>query len=216
MVVLTAINLVQQDIVLDESVDTTLSQRQSLPDTKRLSGFSNEIRSWVVLQQEAEIPDQDLKVGLALHGVIDYILGVVSAKQVEIKSHMCQYSPRYLISISCSQINFLARNSITRHLLNKPLAKDSEGQVLVQGAALCVLSKRPAVMNILTNGLNWVFYKISEVPDAGAAGKPFKASKTRTLSVLEPEELPVILRLLKTSILSSPGAFEILAAAAKT
>ncbi|KAJ6611151.1 hypothetical protein B0H10DRAFT_2057735 [Mycena sp. CBHHK59/15] len=215
MVVLTAINLAQQDIVLDDSVDTTLSQRHSLPDTKcLLDGFSNEIRSWVVLQQEVEIPDQDLKVGLTFHGVLDYILGVVSTTQVDIKPHRFLGAQLY-DSAFAEQTIRKSLSSIVEAKSMYTMNQNAHGQVLVQGAALCILSKRPAVVNILTNGLDWVFYKISKVPDAGAAGKPFKASRTRMLSVLEPEELPVILRLLKTSILSSPDEFEILAAVAK-
>ncbi|KAJ7695481.1 hypothetical protein B0H17DRAFT_1198700 [Mycena rosella] len=230
MVVLTAVNLAQQEIGKKPAVDNALRERHVLKDAKcRVDGYPHKIGSWIVLHQEVEIPDQDVRRGLAVHGIIDYLIGVTPAKRV--KDQMRDH--RFLSQGFSGDIRHSMATLAEAKARLTLTAEKARAQVLVQGAAVCVMTQRRSVVNILTDGFDWIFFVISKRPNRkklnsklakgsiqkrlnatkkpAEAPKPFKASMTCSLNVLVPGDLAIILRLLKTAIISDATSFESLA-----
>ncbi|KAJ7016304.1 hypothetical protein C8F04DRAFT_1069988 [Mycena alexandri] len=83
LVLLTAMELAQQQIAESPDVDDALCARHSLEEyeSNSLDSDVREVRSWVVLHQELDIPDQELLPGMFLHSTFDYLLGVVPARK---------------------------------------------------------------------------------------------------------------------------------------
>ncbi|KAF8144136.1 hypothetical protein K438DRAFT_1945554 [Mycena galopus ATCC 62051] len=81
MVVLTAVDLAQKEIEEHTGVDDSEARRanHSLSDLKSSFSGGPQVHSWVVLHQEVSISDQQMLPSLALHGIIDYLLEVISA-----------------------------------------------------------------------------------------------------------------------------------------
>jgi hypothetical protein len=76
---MTAIELAQSQIGQDQALDQNLCDRHSLTGDKCSVAGSANVGAWVVLQQEFEVPEQQLRPGLAVHGILDYVIGVVRA-----------------------------------------------------------------------------------------------------------------------------------------
>ncbi|KAF8152031.1 hypothetical protein K438DRAFT_1987984 [Mycena galopus ATCC 62051] len=79
MVVLTAVDLAQKEIEEHTGVDEARRANHSLSDLKSSFSGGPQVHSWVVLHQEVSISDQQMLPSLALHGIIDYLLEVISA-----------------------------------------------------------------------------------------------------------------------------------------
>ncbi|KAJ7866677.1 hypothetical protein B0H13DRAFT_2352417 [Mycena leptocephala] len=89
---------------------------------------------------------------------------------------------------------FLRPPQLIHHLHNSlcsileakaPNTMDSENawtQVTAQGAALCLLTKRPSVVNTWTDGLHWQFVHITKMPDQGSISPPLKAARSERTS----------------------------------
>lgn len=46
-----------------------------------LTASGRSVRSWVVLQPEVRIADQQVAPGTAFHGVLDYVIGIAPAEE---------------------------------------------------------------------------------------------------------------------------------------
>ncbi|KAJ7146093.1 hypothetical protein C8R44DRAFT_845349, partial [Mycena epipterygia] len=207
MVVLTAIGLAQRLINQNEDVDHSLCERHSLHGPKcHVAGSDRKIGAWVVLHQKVDIPDQILRQGLSFHGTLDCILAVVAASKVraEMKAPAFLsdelYGSELVDQIADSLATIKTTSTVNEH--------KAFSQVAAQGAALCVMTKRASVVNILTNGAQWKFVRVAKTSGINRvtrktrsaqpqseARKPFKAAQTRMLDVFR--NLPVILRLLR-------------------
>ncbi|KAJ6576681.1 hypothetical protein DFH09DRAFT_366019 [Mycena vulgaris] len=211
LVLIAAIEIAQDEVASNDFVDKSLGQRHGfdVADKKKYPG----VQSWLLLHQEVKIPDQDLKVGLAFHGVLDYMVAVVPKEMLiptQDKSNFFGAGLSALLSpqqFAKSMVYIQEAKSLTTMESN-----EAEAQVIVQGATMCKLTNRPNVTNVLTNGHYWTFYVISKkskskFPGGDKREKLFRYSKTRPLNVLRSEDLPIILRLLKAAILFSPEEF---------
>ncbi|KAJ7471955.1 hypothetical protein FB451DRAFT_311656 [Mycena latifolia] len=198
LVLIAVIAMAQREVASNDSLDQDLSQRHGFPDDqKKYHG----VQSRILLHQEVEIPDQDLKVGLAFHGFLAYMVAIIPRRMLIPKREKPTLVGAGITGLLSPKTiaNSIAYIQEAKSLSTMESAEDG-AQVIVQGAAMCVLTKRPTVINVLTNGIFWTFYIISKSPDGDKAEKPFRSSKTRTLHVLEPEDLAIILRLLKAAV----------------
>ncbi|KAF8147151.1 hypothetical protein K438DRAFT_2090895 [Mycena galopus ATCC 62051] len=196
MVVLTAVDLAQKEI---------------------------EEQSWVVLHQKVSISDQQMLPSLALHGIIDYLLKVISAIDARLAARgMADCLRSGLLSI------LEAKSDSTFH------SAKSWAQVAAQGTALsvrddvCIFpSGRASIINTLTDGRRWRFARVSmrtrpdpkrrstrlsaKAPPADPKVAPFTTARTPVYNIAEHRDLAVVLRLLTISILSAAEDFERLA-----
>ncbi|KAJ6571853.1 hypothetical protein B0H19DRAFT_1131569 [Mycena capillaripes] len=167
LMVLTAVELAQAQISADEDIDRVLGDRHALNGRKyHVAGNSSKSQSWVVLLPETDVPDQTVRPGVAFHGTLDYLLGVVDADKVagELKTD----------GFLTDWIYTFDQRNIRRHAVTSVLEVKSEGgiemesfaQAAAQGAALCVMTRRPSVINVLTNGRHWVFMRVAKNSDA--------------------------------------------------
>ncbi|KAJ6551344.1 hypothetical protein B0H19DRAFT_1157291 [Mycena capillaripes] len=269
LMMLTAIELAQKQIAEKPDIDEALRIRHSLTGPKARVSDGHEVGSWIVLHHEVEIPDQYLLPELAMHGVLDFVVAVVSARKAmdamnsgsPFLPKASLYAPRTFIQYIETALATLLEAK-TQHTLETPKIW---AQVTAQGAAICVSTNRPSVINILTDGLQWQFVRVDETPDTASAPEPrrrrstdrpteppsssaptssappaapptnsrttsqriaskqtapttpkkpapFKAARTRLLSIFNKQDLPMVLRLLTLAITSSPDEFEELAA----
>ena len=74
LILLTATKLAQQQIKQNKVIEDTIRARHSVPSDDDDSG-------WVVLHQEVVIPDQALSGNVYFHGILDHLIGIVSAKR---------------------------------------------------------------------------------------------------------------------------------------
>ncbi|KAJ7442730.1 hypothetical protein B0H11DRAFT_2291985 [Mycena galericulata] len=224
MIVLTAIDLAQKQIAQKTTVDDNLRKNHSLSHVKSSISDGPPVHSWVVLHQEVSIPDQKMLPSLALHGIIDYLLAVISAIDARLASEDDGF--------------FMRREGTDDHLrgglLSLMEAKSdttfrsgkSWAQVAAQGAALCVMTGRACIINTLTDGQRWRFARVSKRtrqdtprkskrPSAKAPEPklaPFTTATTPVYNISKHRDLAVVLRLLTISILSAAEDFETLAA----
>ncbi|KAJ7282100.1 hypothetical protein C8J57DRAFT_1219840 [Mycena rebaudengoi] len=231
LIVLTAVELAQRCISEQAEVDERVCGRHHLTGPKWSSDVNGRpVGSRVVLHQEVDIPGQPLLPGVALHGILDYLLGVVPADHVKEAFIPTQNSLSYI------------GRSLASILVTTIDSPKAWSQVTAQGAALCVLAKRKSVINALTDGNKWIFVNISKTPDQApplqtpnnggrrSSGrlaskqalptvtetetkKPFTVASTRILDIHGAQrDLAIVLRLLTNSILESPEIFNKLAA----
>ncbi|KAJ6551349.1 hypothetical protein B0H19DRAFT_166741 [Mycena capillaripes] len=159
LILLTAIKLAQQQIDQNEDVDSAIRARHSPDDNS--SG-------WVVLHQEVNIPDQALLTKVSFHGVLDYLIGIVSAEFAQQALKSGKFLERNKLRIHSEFLddiqNLLATITESKAKLtgHNPAAW---AQVTAQGAAMTVLTHRPSVMATLTDGVIWRFVRISKIPD---------------------------------------------------
>ncbi|KAJ7736885.1 hypothetical protein B0H16DRAFT_1572973 [Mycena metata] len=237
LVVLTAVDLAQQQIGEKGAVDDALCQRHSLVGSKHRDASGRKIGSWVVLQQDVEVEDQLLLPGLALHGIFDYIVGIVSAKDAR---NAFRSGEGYLtpLSLYCPpELLYHTEKTLTSIVEAKAGMEDDPAwyQATAQGAALCFLTERTSVINALTDGVYWQFFRVSKTPDEVVKPtrsrsrrraatfalpkeekKPFKVASTQILNIFNSKgrDLAIVLRLLTLSILETPEDCEKLAAGA--
>ncbi|KAJ6584685.1 hypothetical protein B0H19DRAFT_1249631 [Mycena capillaripes] len=197
LLILTAIRLAQREILNKDELDKLLAERHKRPGeiwqpsvSTKLTDVGKAVRSWVVFEPQIDISDQDLGSGRVVHGILDYIIGVVSAQQVNIVWDDPE-RPFTAGGLECSTSSI----SVTKEF------GDAEGQVLTQGASLCISTKRSAMVNVLTDGSRWQFYLINRHCKITDDGHAFGASRTRVLHTASRTDLPVILRLLVISII---------------
>lgn len=184
MILLTAIRLSQRRIIQEDAVDKDLAERHSFSHRPvQPQGIGKKISTWILIQPEVTVPDQDLKPQFAVHGVLDYLIGMrattadgtstwsVSSSgclipftnPVKSRINTSTAGAHHVvfvvspISISCSDwapaqtklassTNAL-RGSMATICEAKSFATfddpDTEGQVLVQGASMCVSAYVP-------------------------------------------------------------------------
>ncbi|KAJ6584102.1 hypothetical protein DFH09DRAFT_266625 [Mycena vulgaris] len=205
MVVLAAIDIAQQELSSDPTLDNEVCERYEFqrPERPKRCLPSDKLRSWILMNQEVTIPDQDLKAGLAFHGIPDYMVSVVNAAKVH------PFPTRFLRALeagvySSDTVKGHGVASIMEAKSHSTMdSSDARAQVLVQGAALCVYTKRRTVVNVLTDGTMWKFHTVSKTPDEelNEGDKPFQASETCALDVLHPGHLAIVIRLLTAAIL---------------
>ncbi|KAJ7191641.1 hypothetical protein GGX14DRAFT_481196, partial [Mycena pura] len=231
LVLLTAVNLAQRRICESPETDDALRIRHRL-----VRAATNDLptASWVAIQQDVDIPGQS---GLACNGTLDYLLTIVSTDNV---AHARRPGHTFLdvadvygsAEARLGDIHSAAAalTGITVARTARSMDRDETAvQVASQGAALCVLAKRAAVINALTNGVEWRFYQISQEPDQGSAAAPSdehnagagprqKASATRSPPDPRPSSLrrapaskPNSSPLPTASARSTPGPFTIAA-----
>ncbi|KAJ7076540.1 hypothetical protein B0H15DRAFT_934263 [Mycena belliarum] len=178
LVLLTAMELAQQQIAESPDVDDALFERHSLGKCERngLDSDAREVRSWVVLLQELEITDQELLPGMFLHGIFDYLLAVVPAQKVR---YTAKFVPTFLTWSHMYGMPDPAQHidqslaSVVQAKSGKPMCgKKAWAEVTAQGAAL----KRPSVINTLTDGLKWKFVRVSKTPDGLPPSPPSQLS----------------------------------------
>ncbi|KAJ6576678.1 hypothetical protein DFH09DRAFT_1361569 [Mycena vulgaris] len=211
LVLVAAIEMAQDEVASNDFVDKSLSKRHGfdVDDKKKYPG----VQSWILLYQEVNIPDQDLKVGLSCHGILNYMVAIVP-KKMFIPNRLGGKTKLVGTGIS----GLLSPERIAKSIAYIQEAKslttmesiEAEAQVIVQEATICRFTKRSTVINVLTNGIFWTFYIISKIPkprEGEKREKLFRYSQTRTLSVVDPQDLAIILRLLKAAILFSPEEF---------
>ncbi|KAJ6550866.1 hypothetical protein DFH09DRAFT_1168483 [Mycena vulgaris] len=181
LVLLTAIDLAQQQIAEKQDVDEALRARHSLNGPKLCVADGREVGSWVVLHQEVDIPGQPLLPGLALHGILDYLIGVVAASDaVDALSNTSflttagLYANRDVLQHSGKSLASVQEAKSWK----KMDSKKAWAQVTAQGAALCVLTKRPSVINTLTDGVRWQFVRVTKIPDQDPPSQPRKTARS--------------------------------------
>ncbi|KAJ7118282.1 hypothetical protein C8R44DRAFT_878892 [Mycena epipterygia] len=171
LVLLTAMELAQQQIAESPDIDDALCARHSLEEfeSNSLDSDGREVRSWVVLHQELDIPDQELLPGMFLHGIFDYLLGVVPARKVRNASKLAPTFLTWSVMYGLPElVQYIGQSSasVVEAKASKTMSgKKAWAQVTAQGAALCVLTKRPSVINTLTDGLRWRFVRVTKIPD---------------------------------------------------
>ncbi|KAJ7820896.1 hypothetical protein B0H13DRAFT_2377678 [Mycena leptocephala] len=172
LVLLTAINLAQQQIATKKDVDDTLRTRHHI--------VGDNDSSWVVLHQDVDVPDQDLLPTVAFHGILDYLIGVVSATNAQ---ETLKFSKAYLTAADLKLLPSLRENIRTGLALvfeskTKSEVRNTEtwAHVAAQGAALTVYMNRPSIMNILTDGQYWQFVYIGKIPDQDRSAKAAAAA----------------------------------------
>ncbi|KAJ7080921.1 hypothetical protein B0H15DRAFT_855519 [Mycena belliarum] len=202
MILLTAIQTAQRHVESDDETDFSLSQRHGFGDARKCDGS----RSRFLLYREAKIPDQDVRVGLACHGTLDYVVAVIPRQELAPQKSRSPFIGTQIVP-SCFPPSSIAAQSMAyiheaaKSLLDTDITREDEAEVLLQGAALCVLTKRETVINVLTNGTDWIFYAITKSGETNVQEKPFKASRTRAFCMLAPQDAATILRLLEATIL---------------
>ncbi|KAJ7217733.1 hypothetical protein GGX14DRAFT_597667 [Mycena pura] len=161
LILLTAIKLAQQQIQQNKVIEDTIRARHSIPSDDDDSG-------WVVLHQEVIIPDQALSGNVYFHGILDYLIGIVSAK----RARAVLQRGKFLVRDDVHPYQSLTRDIETiLATLTESKAKLFENhlkawaQLTSQGAAMTVLTGRPEVMATLTDGVVWEFARISKIPD---------------------------------------------------
>ncbi|KAJ7449580.1 hypothetical protein FB451DRAFT_1287331 [Mycena latifolia] len=185
LVLLTAVDLAQQQIAEKQDVDEALRARHLLTGPKCPDSDGREVGSWVVLHQKVDIPEQLLLPGIALHGILDYLLGVVSASNDSHLTNLGLYVPPDLVQYIGKSLASIVDAKASIAMDNKK----AWAQVTAQGAALCVLTKRPSVINILTDGLRWQFVRVTKIPDqvppsqGGKAARSKRSDQTASASV---------------------------------
>ncbi|KAJ6550870.1 hypothetical protein DFH09DRAFT_1366626 [Mycena vulgaris] len=167
LILLTAVNIAQQQIAEKQDVDEALRA----------------LGSWVVLHQEVDIPDQLLLPGVALHGILDYLVGVVSARAVgnAFKSEKSFLTKNGLYAPS-NALQHIGKSlaSVLEAKARKTMDTEKAwARVTAQGAALCMFTKRPSVINTLTDGLRWQFVHVTKIPDPVLPFQPQKAARSK-------------------------------------
>ncbi|KAJ7789774.1 hypothetical protein B0H14DRAFT_2943222 [Mycena olivaceomarginata] len=188
LILLTAVDLAQRHISEKPELDDALRIRHDLDGPARREPDGRHIASWVIVQQEVDVPSQLVRQGLAFHGILDYLLAVVSAKDV---GHIFHPGQSFL---SASDV-YGCPGAIVDHKVSKALASIIEAkakksmdsgkamaQVAAQGAALCVLTKRSSVINTLTDGVRWCFFQINKKPDQGSPSHSRSAAPQKKAS----------------------------------
>ncbi|KAJ7503306.1 hypothetical protein B0H11DRAFT_2357385 [Mycena galericulata] len=205
MVLLSAVQIAQQLIIDDDVVDKDLAGRHSFKQRPvKLPGIGKEIRNWILLEHDVAVPDLDVKPNVVVHGILDYVVGVVATDakvcaRIDTSDHRWAFDRERGLSGTDS----LRRNTVATVSAVKSLNTfDSEAQALVQGAAMCILERRDSVLNILSDGVYWAFYVVSKLPASSAT--PFEAVKSPLFDITLPDNLATILRLAVVSIIH-PG-----------
>ncbi|KAF8172401.1 hypothetical protein K438DRAFT_1772756 [Mycena galopus ATCC 62051] len=142
MVVLTAIDLAQKEIEQQTSVDEDLRANHSLSALKSSFLYGPPVHSWVILHQEVSIPDQQMLPSLALHGMIDYLVEIISAIDARLAARDDGFFMRrkgMADHLQSSLLSIMEANSDSTFHSDKSWAK-----LAAQGAALCVMT-RPAL-----------------------------------------------------------------------
>ncbi|KAJ7219874.1 hypothetical protein B0H12DRAFT_313525 [Mycena haematopus] len=230
MVVLTAVDLAQKQIEENSVVDQQLRATHSLSDRKLGRSNRPPVHSRAVLHQEVSIPDQEMLPSLAFHGIIDYLLAVISAidaRRGNGNDFMMRRVPGTAIdNLRRGLLAILEAKSDSTFLSNKSWA-----QAATQGAALCVMTGRESTINTLTDGRRWRFARVSKrtrdpedrkrnkrlsgkAPELRREPKipPFTTASTQVYNISDHRDLAIVLRLLTISILSAAEDFERLAA----
>ncbi|KAJ7878625.1 hypothetical protein B0H13DRAFT_2545321 [Mycena leptocephala] len=181
LILLTAIKLAQQQIDQNEDVDSAIRARHSPDDNSR---------GWVVLHQEVDIPDQALLTKVSFHGVLDYLIGIVSTEFARQALKSGKFLDRNKLRIRGEFLddtqNLLATVTESKAKLtgHNPAAW---AQVTAQGAAMTVLTHRPSVMATLTDGVIWRFARISKIPDENRSiQRASSSSKSRPSPTARP------------------------------
>ncbi|KAF8187262.1 hypothetical protein K438DRAFT_1936512 [Mycena galopus ATCC 62051] len=139
MVVLTAVDLAQKEIEEHTGVDEALRANHSLSDLKSSFSGGPQVHSWVVLHQKVSISDQQMLPSLALHGIIDYLLEVISAIDARLAARDDGFFMRregMADRLRSGLLSILeAKSDSTFH------SAKSWAQVAAQGAALSVMTR---------------------------------------------------------------------------
>ncbi|KAJ7154781.1 hypothetical protein C8R46DRAFT_1118403 [Mycena filopes] len=230
LILLSAVDLAQQLIGADEELDNALAERHALcvdASKVRIGQALKPVKSWIVLHPEVDIPDQPVTEAVSMHGPAAYMLGVVEAETVA--SELSTNS-----SLTVLGLYELALPGNPQEILATLTEAKSTSttaariQALSQGAAVCVMTRRRSMVDMLTDGRSWIFYHVqkqdydSEIPNVSGtirrrvlrqsrAPQSFKASATRELDVLRGNDLAIVLRLITLAgRLVSRSAFRLL------
>ncbi|KAJ7217035.1 hypothetical protein GGX14DRAFT_601810 [Mycena pura] len=167
LVLLTAVNLAQRHICETPEIDDALRIRHSLVHP---APYDFRTASWVAIQQDVDIPGQSVRRGLAFNGIIDYLLTIVSTKRVAHARHAFLDASNVYGGLGAEERLFKIHDTLAAAIIEAKTkwsmkTKTTMAQVASQGAALCILAKRTAVINTLTNGVEWRFFRISKESD---------------------------------------------------
>ncbi|KAF8180234.1 hypothetical protein K438DRAFT_1768472 [Mycena galopus ATCC 62051] len=176
----------------DRSTDAALCERHKLPPSTNAA----KLRSWVVVHQEVEIPDQQLLPTLAAHGVLDYMVGVASAQRVN------AFLTKNVVYTSTLDQQHIGFNMASVKETKTFSSAKSEIQALAQGASLCVLTKLfdgQRTLEVLLRDQNKTPDRPKEFASTLASSstllstvketpKPFKAANTRELNIFIPHQ----------------------------
>ncbi|KAF8153608.1 hypothetical protein K438DRAFT_1987574 [Mycena galopus ATCC 62051] len=223
LILLSAVTLAQKRIKDDRSIDAVLCERHKLPPSTN----APKLRSWVVVHQEVEIPDQHLLPTLAAYGVLDYMVGVASAQRglAHHKNGIDQYFKQLYFSDLFTVNAFLTKKVVYTSTLdqqhirfNMASVKEiktfssatSEIQALAQGASLCVLTKRSSVINCLTDGARWKFFCVIKTPDRPKEYASTLASSSTLLSTVKETPKPFKAANTREFNIFIPGDLEII------
>ncbi|KAJ7484749.1 hypothetical protein FB451DRAFT_1233396 [Mycena latifolia] len=134
------------------------------------------------MHQEVDIPDQALRKGLSFHGLLDYLLGVIPASKVQkakqstkFLDRMELYGPTYVAKALRSMATIAEAKSLSTMREGAAFA-----QVVTQGAALCIMMKKPSVVTVLTNGTEWKFISVAKTPDIVRKTRPRASASSTT------------------------------------
>ncbi|KAJ7705112.1 hypothetical protein B0H16DRAFT_1827601 [Mycena metata] len=205
----------RHDLYSDTTIDDALATRHRQPGhapwTRAECGVDKEenprfAKSYVVAQAEVPVSDQMVAKLLAFHGFLNYMIGVVRASTFmrELRAAnggpLMWTEPFAATSIAHSTAyGSEAKQDVTIDTL------DTEGQVLAQGASLCVLTERKTVINVLSDGRVWNFYAVHKRPDGHQETRRFHAEKVSRLFIMT--DLETILGLCVIAVLSPAEEF---------
>ncbi|KAJ7353646.1 hypothetical protein DFH08DRAFT_934483 [Mycena albidolilacea] len=186
MIVLTAVGLAQQQISQQPDVDDALRLRHNPEAPPRHEQDGAELNSWVVVRQEVDIPDQLVRSGLAFHGILDYLLAVIPARKVAHRS--ARWGPRQgfltgseLYGSPAGSVNHIRKSLAAILEAKAKVPMDSikaMAQIAAQGAALCVFTQRPSVINTLSDGVRWRFFCVEKADEVSPSQRPIASSST--------------------------------------
>ncbi|KAJ7150303.1 hypothetical protein C8R46DRAFT_1124559 [Mycena filopes] len=186
LVVIAAIRLAQDELARHEELDIALAQRhysefESEPTHKcEAHPGSGSARNWVVLHQNLDVPAQNVLPQLELHGILDYLVGVVPANEARVELHRNVNVPIMASSLfpGTTLANELRQgfSSILEAKSESTLSSTKFfAQAIGQGAAMCTLGGRACVITTLTDGIQWQFLVV-EKAQAEAGQKRARAS----------------------------------------
>ncbi|KAJ6493282.1 hypothetical protein C8R45DRAFT_185080 [Mycena sanguinolenta] len=185
LLILAAVDLAQKEIATKRDVDNAIRARHSLKGPNWHHPDGREVGSWVILDQHVNVPDLKILPGVALRGTLDHLLTVIPADEAESASrsgasskavpflstsNICELFTRLPSRLEQRMASAVLEAKTDERMSGERAWKDAA----VQGAALCALADRASMIYTLTNGLQWRFYHIAEVPD-----EEFKVFKAR-------------------------------------
>ncbi|KAJ7364419.1 hypothetical protein DFH08DRAFT_930354 [Mycena albidolilacea] len=172
LILLTAVDLAQRHISEKPELDDALRIRHDLDGPARREPDGRHISSWVVVQQEVDIPSQLVRQELAFHGILDYLLAIVPAKdgQSFLSALDVHGSPGAIVDHKVSKV------------LGAIIEAKAENSMDSSKAWAQVAAKRLSVISTLTDGVRWCFFQIHKEPDQGLPSHEHSAATQKKAS----------------------------------